>query len=185
MQFRQACEELYHELLSEVYQCRRLDLTPSGRIAFCFKISVDYWNKLRLYAKDHGFANEDDEIWFFKTIKPKFTALIEYYTLVYNAELFMPRLRTDDAQAFWKKEADKVKNFYGNHSDFCAYYKSGCTESDHLYFLRCNLNEKKCSAMKVYEMDDDLITSHGHLVTCLLAFDMYEAYILQQARKIV
>ena len=85
MQFRQACEELYQQLLSEVYQCRRLDLSPSSRIAFCFKISVDYWNKLRLYAKDHGFANEEDEIWFFKTIKPKFTALIEYYTLVYNA----------------------------------------------------------------------------------------------------
>ena len=96
----------------------------------------------------------------------------------------MTRLRTDDALAFWKKESDKVKNFYGQHSDFCAYYKSGCTESDHLYFLRCNLNGQTCNGMKVYDMDDDLITSHGHLVTYLLAFDMYEAYILQQARKV-
>lgn len=184
MQFRQACEGLYHELLSEVYQCRRLELTPSNRIAFCFKISVDYWNKLRQQVKQRGFATDEEEIWFFKTIKPKFTALIEYYTLVYNAELFMPRLRIEDAQAFWRKEADKVKNFYAQHADFCSYYKNGRTESDHLYFLRANVNGYKCNGMKVYDMDDDLITSHGHLVTCLLAFDMYEAYILQQARKV-
>ena len=184
MQFKQACEELYQELLSELYQCRRLELAPSSRIAFCFKISVDYWNRLRQFAGEQGFQSETDEIWFFKNIKPKFTALIEYYTLVYNAELFMPRLRLEDAQAFWNKEADKVKNFYGQHADFCAYYKSGCTECDHLYFLRSNVNGHKCSGMKVYDMDDEFITSHDHLATCMLAFDMYEAYILQQAKKV-
>lgn len=184
MQFTQACEDLYQELLSEIYQCRRLDLTPSSRIAFCFKISVDYWNKLRQYIREHDFPGEADEIRFFKTIKPKFTALIEYYTLVYNAELFMPRLRTEDMHAFWKKEAEKVKNFYGQHSDFCSYYKSGCTESDRKFFLRCNLNGHRCNNLKVYDMDDDLLTSHGHLATCMLAMDMYEAYILQQVRKV-
>ncbi|HYF29890.1 MAG TPA: RteC domain-containing protein [Chitinophagaceae bacterium] len=183
IQFKQSCEELYQELLSEVYQCRRLNLSPTSRIAYCFKLSVEYWNKLRHQVKQHPFNCDEEEIWFFKTMKPKFTALIEYYTMIYNAELFMPRLKTEEIKSFWKKESDKVKNFYYQYADFCEYYKSGAAHNDHCYFLRSNAGGAKCNN-KVYEIDEDLITSHGHLATFLLAYDMYDTYILQQLRTV-
>jgi hypothetical protein len=93
MQLKSACEEMYQEMLSEVYTSARLDLAPTSRVAYCFKICVEYWTKLKDQVKLQQFADEAEEIWFFKTMKPKFTALIEYYTLVYHAELFMPSLR--------------------------------------------------------------------------------------------
>src|SRR5690242_1081131 len=104
MQLKPACEELYHNMISEVYTAQQPDLSPASRITLCFKICMDYWTRLKDLMKNYSFENEEEEIWFFKVIKPRFTSLIEYYTLVYHAELFMPSLTEDNAHTFWKKE---------------------------------------------------------------------------------
>lgn len=184
MQFKPACEELYQEMVSEVYTLRRVDLSASSRITYCFKVCMDYWNRLKEMLKSHSFANNEEEIWFFKALKPKFTALIEYYTLVYHALLFMPTMNDDDAQLFWRKENERIHHFYSKNAAFCQYYKSGNTSLDALYFLSSNAAGCNNCYNKLYDTDPEMITSHGHLASTLLAYDMYEAYIQQQSKKV-
>lgn len=184
MDLTHLCEDAYHEMLSEVYQSRRQDLTSSGRTAYCYKIAVEYWTRIKDKVKKDKFANEEEEIWFFKTMKPKFTSLIEYYTMVYHAELFMPVTEEENASAFWKKEKDKANNFYRLHAAFCEYYKSGDTHFDRNYFLRSQCSNPLAAGNKLYDTDAEMITSHGHLATSLLAYDMYSTYIAQQANKV-
>lgn len=184
MQFKPVCEELYQEMVSEVYISRQIDLSATSRITYCFKVCMDYWNRLNEQLKSHSFANEEEEIWFFKSLKPKFTALIEYYTFVYHALLFMPKLNEDDMQAFWEKEHEKIKQFYNKNAPFCQYYKSGNTSQDKSYFLRSNASNCSNCYNKLYDTDPAMVTTHGHLASTLLAYDMYEAYLRQESRKV-
>ena len=184
MQFKPACEELYQEMVSEVYTSRQIDFSETSRITYCFKVCMDYWTRLRAQAKTHNFADEEEEIWFFKLLKPKFTALLEYYTFVYHAVLFMPTLNDEEMHAFWKKEKEKINQFYAKNGAFCQYYKSGNTSLDRLYFLRTNAADCTNCYNKLYDTDPEMVSSHGHLASTMLAYDMYEAYIQQQSKKV-
>jgi hypothetical protein len=145
---------------------------------------MDHWQKILRHVNAHAFANEAEEIQFFKTVKPKYTSLIEYYTMVYHAELFRPTCE-DELQAFWRKENARAARFHCEHASFCAYYKSGCTSMDQIYFMRCNHNCCNEKRNMLYDADDAMITSHGYLATSLLAYEMYEVYVLQQMTKTV
>jgi hypothetical protein len=184
MPLQPVCEEKYQEMLSEIYQSRRLDLCPATRIAYCFKLSVEYWTRLNDCVKASQFTDSEEEIWFFKTMKPRFTSLIEYYTLIYHAELFMPSLSETETNAFWKKENEKAKKFYRQYSDFCKYYKAGRTDMDHVYFLRHDLKPSGTYGNRLYDTDPEMVAPYGHLATSLLAYDMYATYILQQVNKV-
>lgn len=180
-----AWEERYEEMLQELNHCRRMDFSSTSRIAYCFKICMDHWHKVARELSRYQFANEKEEIAFFKAIKPKYTSLIEYYTMVYHAELFRPSMKETGLQAFWKKENARVRRFSHEHADFCSYYKSGRTNMDHIYFLRCGFNCCDANRNMLYDTDESMITSHSHLATSLLAYDMYEVYVLQQVMKVV
>jgi hypothetical protein len=184
MQLKPVCEEIYQEMVSEVYVSRQIDLSATSRVTYCFKVCMDYWNRLKEQLRSYTFASEEEEIWFFKSLKPKFTSLIEYYTFVYHGLLFMPALAEDDMQAFWNKEKDKIKQFYSKNAAFCQYYKSGNTSLDQLYFLRSNAIDCLNCYNKLYDTDAQMVTTHGHLVSTLLAYDMYDAYLQQEAKKV-
>ena len=111
MQLKPACEELYHDMVSEVYASRHPDLSPASRVTYCFTLCMDYWNRLKDLIKSYQFENDEEEVWFFKVIKPNFTVLLEYYKLVNHAELFMPSRQDENLQTFWKKEQEKIKKF--------------------------------------------------------------------------
>jgi hypothetical protein len=184
MQLQPACEELYHNMVSEVYSSQRPNLSPASRVTLCFKICMEHWSRLKDLMKAYNFVNDEEEIWFFKVIKPKFTALIEYYTMVYHAELFMPSLNEENIHTFWKKEKEKIKKFYQQNEAFYEYYKSGDISMDYIYFLRKNAEGCQNCYNKLYDTDNSLATTHGNTVSALLAYDMYDAYIMQQVKKV-
>lgn len=182
MQLMHTWHAHYQEMLQELDHCRRLDFPSTSRIAYCFKTCMDHWHRILKHVNGHAFANEAEEIQFFKTVKPKYTSLIEYYIMVYHAELFRPACE-DELQAFWRKENARVARFHREHASFCTYYKSGCTSMDQVYFTRCSHNCCNEKRNMLYDADDGMITSHGHLATSLLAYEMYEVYLLQQVTK--
>lgn len=184
MQLKPACEELYHNMVSEIYSSQQPELSPAGRITMCFKICMDHWGRLKELMKDYSFADDEEEIWFFKVIKPKFTALIEYYTLVYHAELFMPSLTEDNTHAFWRKEKEKINRFYLQQEAFCEYYKSGDTCMDYIYFLRKHAEGCRNCFNKLYDTDNSLVTAYSNTISSMLAYDMYDEYIMQQVKKV-
>lgn len=177
-----AWETHYQEMLQELDHYRRLDFSNPSRIVYCFKICMDHWQKIQRYVASHTFASEAEEIQFFKIVKPKYTSLIEYYTMVYHAELFKPS-GDEERHLFWRKENARVARFNHEHAAFCAYYKSGCTSMDRVYFMRCSHNCCNEKRNMLYDADDSMIASHGHLATSLLAYEMYEVYVLQQMMK--
>ena len=54
------------------------------------RVLADAFKQLKLFVLSHNFKNDDDEISFFKEIKPRLCFRLIYYRKVYNIEMNRP-----------------------------------------------------------------------------------------------
>jgi len=82
---------------------------------------------------DHAFVDEQERIWFYRTQQPRFAAWMEYFTLLYTSQLFLP-----DGSAkvieFWAAELKRTQNFLIEHASFHEQYHQDVTAYDEGFF---------------------------------------------------
>ena len=118
-----------HQKITKITTNDRGSQTLIEWIEGCFIVSEKAWAQLKEELERHKFENKQEEIWFFKSMKPQFTGLIKYFTLLYRAELFVP----NEAAAFilfWQQELKRIQCFFDKNASFYAYFKSGETHHD-------------------------------------------------------
>ena len=154
---------------AEVNKCYQREEPELERVECCFKTTADSWLRVRQQLADDYFESEQEEIDFFKNVKPLFTSQIELYTLIYQGILFSPKEDPLKIESYWVAEAARLARFRENKEAFMQYYKSGDTSLDKLYFLRNN--NMLCNGVtpKIYDLNADLTTSHDWLVAALMA----------------
>lgn len=163
-------------MVNEIEKCQNLDISESQRAEQCYWIACDYYFKLKELVRKAPFKNESEEIEFFRDIKPRFTAYMEYFI---NLVEILPLAENDTSRSgkLWDEEMLRYSRFYRKNQEFIEYYNNGCTHMDRAYFLR---SEKKlCNGSKaiVFDADTQFSTSHDGLVRSLLAYKMYIEYI--------
>lgn len=168
---------LYEKMLAEMEHCSQRYATEKEQIECCFQSCERNWNSLQLLLDTYKFSNEQEEIWFFKVIKPRFTALLEYYTLVYKATLFLPDSDSGEIHNFWQKELRFTARFFAENESFYQYYKAGQTEMDELYFVRANNDPTHIPTHKAYNISPLATTTHDHLIASFIAREKYEQYV--------
>jgi hypothetical protein len=174
-------QELYHQLLTAFHSHEATSRTEMEMIEVCFKSSLDQWGKVCKLAKRDGFRDVRDEIYFFKEVKPSFTAFIEYYTFRYHAILFAPVGDLHELKRFWRWEERKMHRFYEENREFYQYMQEGDTHFDTDYFLRSkDQNGNRQITDLIHDLDADLISSRDPLVTILKAYELYGQYINQK-----
>lgn len=132
--------QLYEKMLVEMEACGKRFSTEKEQVECCFQTCERYWNALLKLLNHRQFRTVSDQIWFFKTVKPAFTGLLEYFALVYKAALFHPETGSDihEIRNFWKKELRHAEKFLSENEQFYTYYKTGRTEMDEVYFVRAS-----------------------------------------------
>jgi hypothetical protein len=114
-------EPLYQDMLQDIERCLQLELPEKERIENCFWIAINYWEKLKDAVKCKGFKGEKDEIDFFRNVKPHFTSEIDYYVLLSEGLLFVPKLR-ESAIEYWADESRRFKRICDNNNEIVSYY---------------------------------------------------------------
>ncbi len=119
--------------------------------------------RLQKMIENYSFTDEEEERWFFKTLKPQFGGWVEYFTLIYTAELFIPE---DPAKKieYWNRELGKTWNFLMLHEGFYLSYKRGLTQ----------------------EAADDKRTpgSYSNLAAMIMAKEKYMEYIQEKLTEL-
>ncbi len=142
-----------------------------------------YWGVLRAEISCHEFVNTEEEIKFFKYIKPRFTSEVEYYSLLYHAELFRKDIHDEiDLEKFWVREHQRLLRFILENETFYNYYKEGKTCSDEDFFIRQNSDLSNFPKAKVYDLEEKATTSHDPLVTMILALERYMKFIEEEMK---
>jgi hypothetical protein len=176
--------EYHQHLLTATILYQESEKPELEKIEACFKCSLDYWTKVKLGVKEFGFRTTEEEIHFFKKIKPLFTAPIEYYTQRYHALLFMPVNDEGEVRRFWKWEMRKIARFQENNEEFCRYMREGATDKDTGYFLRSADNPAPLFHGRVHDLDTETATSHDYLVTMIAAYELYQPFILEKIKDL-
>ena len=136
--------------------------------------------QLRKQVKDCSFANETDEIHFFKTIKPKFTSKLIYYMKLYKLETNLPAGDVKLQKKMLKKELRDMQETFIRHQLFFQYYRSGATYLDSKYFLRRSQDIDLMPDPQYLVLDTVFQTAHEYLISELLASEKFGQYVREQ-----
>jgi hypothetical protein len=179
-------EQLYEEMIAEISWCRQVPMPEPEIVASCFWVAKNYWEqvKRKIEIKARPFKSEAQEIIFFRNIKPKFTAQIQYFATLSEALLFVPSEKEDQV-AYWQKEMERYKWFCDKHKEFVDYYESGSCHLDNIYFIKMSVNMEPVHPLVSYDADREFCSSYDHLVRSLLAHKMYNEYCKKKLAELV
>jgi hypothetical protein len=140
----------------------------------------DAFDRLKEFIVAYDFGNEDEEILFFKEIKPKIFYHLIYYRKVYNIEMHRPVACVEAQREYLNKKLDSIQNFNDKILDFYRYYRSGATHLDVAYFLRGKPDIEQYLDTFYYERDPHFSTNCDFNVAMIMANDILQVYLLSE-----
>lgn len=141
-----------------------------------------YCDKLRKIAHDNSFS-EDDEIVFFKEIKPNILGKIKYFTKVYEAEI--NKSYVNDEVEYYKELIYKMQESIKKNTAIYKYYRSGATNLDKYYFTRASKQENIGVDFISLEKDPLFSTIGDAFITSIKANDMLYIYLTEKIKKLL
>ena len=159
------------------------------------KIDVDNWNisvevvldvveflqrsleDMRTYIVNHPFSNKEEEIYFFKHIKPEVLSRLLYFTEIYNTEMRKPHGSIEVLKKYYNDRLDELTSYFESNLDFYQYYRSKATHLDNHYFVRGHIDFKLCPNCIPYDRDPEFSTCYDHKAAQILANDMLCIYL--------
>lgn len=151
-------------------------------LACCEKsieIIISRISKLKNYVLERGFQNEQEEIYFFKHIKPQFIAKLIYYNAIYKIETKKPN-DTKAIKKYLNEELRKLKKYFDNNLEFYKYYRTNNSFIDDKLFVRGKYDIKLSLDTIYFETDHRFSTSHDYKAAKIIANDLIQIYIEDQ-----
>jgi len=120
-------------------QLQAIDIEESDLIKkaqksiLCIKCAL---NELKTFTLNYTFKDEDEEILFFKEIKPGILSQLIYHVKINNFESKRPLGSLEIQQSYILKEFEKLTVYFSNHLEFYRYYRMNSTFLDDKFFVR-------------------------------------------------
>ncbi|WP_073075574.1 RteC domain-containing protein [Flavobacterium chilense] len=136
---------------------------------------------MKKYVIEHHFANENEEIEFFRIIKPQILGKLIYYNKVYRIETSCPVNGGKMYYKYFSAELQHLKNEYKEHicnSDFYRYYRAGRTDRDHDFFKLGKINLNTGLNSFIFEVDTQFSTYYDYKVSRILANELLYNYLI-------
>ncbi|MDN3707257.1 RteC domain-containing protein [Myroides ceti] len=128
-----------------------------------------------------NFINEQQEIDFFKNIKPQVLGKLIYYNKVFRIETTCPVSNGRLHQNYFENQLKVLKSEYKesiSNEDFYRYYRAGRTDRDHKYFRLGQINYHDGLKSGVFEIDLSFSTYYDNKVAHIIANELLYTYLL-------
>lgn len=143
----------------------------------CYRVIYDIMIKLKNYIQGYQFQDKQEEILFFKEIKPSFHSQLIYYIELMHIQARKPA-GNEKAEmiAFLKKRVHGVHLQMENYQHIYMYLRTKRDTDDHLLFLR---NSDYFHLIPEDTIDSDLIfsTATSTAVSKLMAWEKLLQYL--------
>ncbi len=136
----------------------------------------DILKQLTDWLKHHVFETIQEEIKFFKEIKPNIVAKLIFYKEILSLVASLPLDKSKRIKHFEKK-LDAINHFYRKNREFIKYIKSHSSHFDELYFTRKKYKDIFLNDCSVIIHDAKLCTSHDYLLAEVIAFELLALHI--------
>lgn len=142
-------------------------------IELCNKVLAE----LKVQIEREDFTNLEEEIAFFKEIKPRVMAYLLYFMAVRSCERNKPRAGDSFQIRFLEKELKKANKFFYRNADFLDYMELGHTHLDHQLFTRSYRNDLSFSPLSTPYQFPSFSTSHDMLWSRMKGMNLYIQYL--------
>ena len=139
--------------------------------------TAKYLFEIKTYILEKGFESMEDEILFFKTIKPKFTSKLIYFKKVRNLESRKPLGSKRIIREYLDNELNKLHNYFTENMEFYNYYRQGTDFIDDKIFTRNNSDINYNLEYFYFELDHRFATTHDYKVAAIIGNEIYQKYI--------
>lgn len=153
--------------------------TYSNEVEKAKKIIVfieDILKQLTDWLKNHVFDNIQEEVKFFKEIKPNIVAKLIFYKEILVIVATLP-LDKNKRVKHYEKKIDAINQFHRKNREFIKYIKSQSTHFDELYFSRKQYKDLFLNDCMVINQDAKLCTSHDYLLAEVIAYELLALHI--------
>ena len=140
--------------------------------------------EMRDVVIQNGFKNQEDEIEFFKNIKPKIYSKLLYNTQIFHIESKRPNSSNKVQRKYLTAEMDKIQIFTNDNLEFYQYYRCNTTDLDDHFFLRGKADIRLYLSSIHFLIDEQFCTSHDHTVAFIKAYDILSIYLKKELGKL-
>ncbi|RFZ85093.1 tetracycline regulation of excision, RteC [Mucilaginibacter terrenus] len=138
--------------------------------------------KLKSYISSYSFESVEDEIHFFKEVKPQFYSKYIYFISVYNYLMKRPTGAEDHLKEYINSELADLKRYFDHNGAFYQYYRSGSTQMDEVYFTRGGFDVHV--ELEKFEEDEVYSTSHDYKLSNIIANEKYQDFLNIELQKL-
>lgn len=175
---------LFEELLETIAQLEQDEMTDAIDPVPCLKIANHFMNGLQSLVLTGSFNDENEEILFFKTVKPQFRCFQIYYLGLQEIIFKKPKGDKEILKKFYGDEIQKICSFHCYNQHLYNYYYSGATEMDAQLFLRKVEEHPHWLLKPKLERDERFSTPADYLVAKILAMEKIQLYLAEEIVKL-
>ena len=180
------------KLFSESLQSeldRQLELIPaeSNTVEYyeqAIKILIEALEKLKTFFIKYKFQGKNEEIEFFRNIKPLFAGKLIYYNEIYNIETNKPYGSKKTLRKYYNTQLLKLKTFFDENQEFYRYYRTNNRCLDNKYFIRGKYDIKLTLDSFYFQADQRFSTSHDYKLAKILANDLIKTNLESEIVKL-
>ena len=161
----------------EQIECSEISIVTKSLEAS--RVLTDAFKQLKAFILAYDFQNEEEEISFFKEIKPRLCFRLIYYRKIYDIEMSRP-MGIDKQREYLCDIMNDINKYNAKRLDFVRYYRSGSSHLDNLYFLRNKIDAEQYLETFYHELDPDFSTNCDFKVAKILSNDMLSDYLMRE-----
>ncbi len=178
-------QSFYFNVLDQIQnEEKKVDLLTGNAIDTSYRMITflqNLLNEVRSLSFKKGFKTQEEEIYFFKKIKPQILGKLIYYNKIYRIEMTCPFHDGKMYYNFFSKQLVHLKREFMEHicsSDFYKYYRSGREDRDETYFKRGNINFHEGLNSIVFEIDPEFSTFYDYKIARILSSELLYSYLI-------
>lgn len=174
--------ELLAEMNVALQQVSVSALHPLQRAKQSFFLIEDSMQKLKGFMTAYTFKSRDEEIRFFKEIKPSFQKELFYFEQLYHIESTLPGGPQKANQKYFKQALERFHNFFNENRALYTYYLSGETAQDEDYFVR-SVTPSIAIPVSGSDMDANFTTICGYKYAKFQAYEQLTEMLNRRLSK--
>lgn len=156
-------------------------------IVMCDKSIESIVKQLRIlknHILEEQFKIIEDEIMFFKNIKPKFTSKMIYFKKIRKLEALKPLGGKKTQREYYDNELFKLNSYFSENREFYNYYRLGSDFLDNKLFIRFNGEIQYNLETFYYELDERFSTTHDFKVATIMANELFMRHLENKIRNL-
>ena len=155
-------------------------LKKEDELKLKLKEAKKHLHQIRVYVRTLSFKNTQEEINFFKNIKPSICGEIKFLKLQMAYKTEKPFVSIEKQKKYIHRELRRLESKKKKNINFYRYIKQGQTALDEMYFVRGNEQLALFSQTDYPDIDPEFTTSHDLLASEVVTYHLLSNYFKQE-----